>query len=376
MSSRNQQRFIGALILLSVSFFALPWLFGSKKGSLPSVTPPPATVPAAPDTTNTPNQPTITFTSPSEIKPKPAGNPDAQNNSTSPSENKQDNSIVQQIENLAKNNLQNPQPPTKPEPTANTTIQTNTSKTTVENNANNLANTTPIVNASTPIKPVANTKENTTVNTKVEVSQTDKNTNTIKNTNIAKNTNTIKNTTTLPTEAIKSTPPEKIKVDANAKKPTATSTTNLTSSAKTNTKLQLPSIQLIEQPQDAENSKSPAHVTNNSTTQNAVKNKPSSNNTVANNNPTTQTAPVVNKQPTASAHAGGRWAVQVGVFSQKDNAQQLMQAYQKAQYPAYVEAVGSQYRVRLGPFKNNNDANKVRSTLNNAGKSASVVGLQ
>lgn len=65
-----------------------------------------------------------------------------------------------------------------------------------------------------------------------------------------------------------------------------------------------------------------------------------------------------------TAHA---WVVQVGSFSQADNALALRNKLRKKQFPAFVEAIttpeGKIYRVRVGPEVQQRSANKLQRRL-------------
>ncbi len=74
------------------------------------------------------------------------------------------------------------------------------------------------------------------------------------------------------------------------------------------------------------------------------------------------------------ANTSQRWFVQLGVFSQQKNAQDLYQRYRGAGYPVNIENVNGQYRVRIGPYAQRNDANRIKVLLQNAGQATTVVG--
>lgn len=59
----------------------------------------------------------------------------------------------------------------------------------------------------------------------------------------------------------------------------------------------------------------------------------------------------------------GEYSVQVGFFSSSDNADKLKDKLQSMDYPAYVEAFGSGYRVRVGKFKTLKEAQELESKL-------------
>jgi len=82
--------------------------------------------------------------------------------------------------------------------------------------------------------------------------------------------------------------------------------------------------------------------------------------------------------PTASAAgARGSWAVQVGSFANRANAEKLLHALKTSGSPAYVSASGSgsraRYRVRVGPFADRGAAERTLARLKAAGHAGTLL---
>ncbi len=75
---------------------------------------------------------------------------------------------------------------------------------------------------------------------------------------------------------------------------------------------------------------------------------------------------------TPKTHAGGRYIVQVGAFSQEGNAKALQQKLKAIGQEATVDHT-SLYHVRIGPFDTRDQAASARSKLEAAGISAIIV---
>jgi DedD protein len=79
----------------------------------------------------------------------------------------------------------------------------------------------------------------------------------------------------------------------------------------------------------------------------------------------------------ASASATGMWAVQLGSFSNKSNAEMLAADLRKQGYAAFLSQLatnsGSLHRVRIGPQKDRQGAEAVAARLKNAGHTGQVV---
>lgn len=81
--------------------------------------------------------------------------------------------------------------------------------------------------------------------------------------------------------------------------------------------------------------------------------------------------------PSAQATADGDWAVQVGSFSQADNARKLRGQLADAGFDAFVSRVatdaGTMHRVRVGPVAARADAEKLLARLRSAGHQGARV---
>lgn len=75
----------------------------------------------------------------------------------------------------------------------------------------------------------------------------------------------------------------------------------------------------------------------------------------------------VSKSPPPAPAATGDWAIQIGRFSQRLNAQGLRDRLKKAGYAAFLEEdrtnSGPSWRVLVGPLKTRGDAEKIRDEL-------------
>ena len=73
----------------------------------------------------------------------------------------------------------------------------------------------------------------------------------------------------------------------------------------------------------------------------------------------------------------GMWAVQLGSFGNKENAEKLAADLRKNGYAAFLSQLAadgkSMHRVRVGPQKNRNDAESVARRLASAGHTGQVV---
>jgi len=83
------------------------------------------------------------------------------------------------------------------------------------------------------------------------------------------------------------------------------------------------------------------------------------------------------RQAPDPADADGDWAVQVGSFSQADNARALRAQLAAADFDAFVSRVatdaGTMHRVRVGPAATRADAEKLLARLRAAGHSGARV---
>ena len=71
------------------------------------------------------------------------------------------------------------------------------------------------------------------------------------------------------------------------------------------------------------------------------------------------------------------WAVQLGSFSNKDNAERLASDLRKQGYAAFLSqldtASGTLHRVRVGPLKDRDSAEQMAARLQKAGHSGQAV---
>lgn len=88
--------------------------------------------------------------------------------------------------------------------------------------------------------------------------------------------------------------------------------------------------------------------------------------------PTQQTA-----EPEATASATGMWAVQLGSFGNQENANKLAADLRKQNYTAFLSKLstgnGDLHRVRIGPQKDRESAERVAAQLAKAGHKGQVV---
>jgi DedD protein len=91
--------------------------------------------------------------------------------------------------------------------------------------------------------------------------------------------------------------------------------------------------------------------------------------------PATQPAPAPAPQPAPSGD--GPWTVQVGSFSQSDNAQALQRRLAGEGFEVFVSRVatdaGTMYRVRVGPVPEREAAEKLLARLRTAGHATARV---
>ncbi|WP_052700705.1 SPOR domain-containing protein [Methylocucumis oryzae] len=83
--------------------------------------------------------------------------------------------------------------------------------------------------------------------------------------------------------------------------------------------------------------------------------------------PVAPVAPAKTK-PAATASSGGRWYIQAGSFSQKENALALSESLRKQGMPVKLETIqvsgkGTFYRLKVGPELDKNRALTMKSTL-------------
>jgi len=86
--------------------------------------------------------------------------------------------------------------------------------------------------------------------------------------------------------------------------------------------------------------------------------------------------PIEAKAPTA-ASTTGMWAVQLGSFSSKENAEKLAADLRKQGYAAFLSQLttdtGQLHRVRIGPQKDRESAEAMASRLSKVGHKGQVV---
>ncbi len=80
---------------------------------------------------------------------------------------------------------------------------------------------------------------------------------------------------------------------------------------------------------------------------------------------------------TAAASTTGMWAVQLGSFSNKENAERLASNLRKQGYAAFISEVstnsGQMHRVRIGPQKDRPSAEQMAARLDKVGHKGKVV---
>jgi DedD protein len=91
--------------------------------------------------------------------------------------------------------------------------------------------------------------------------------------------------------------------------------------------------------------------------------------------PVEETAPKPAPQPAASTT--GMWAVQLGSFSSKENAEKLAANLRKQGYAAFLSQLttesGQLHRVRIGPQKDRESAEEMAKRLEKVGQKGQVV---
>jgi len=89
-----------------------------------------------------------------------------------------------------------------------------------------------------------------------------------------------------------------------------------------------------------------------------------------------QKPPLEAKTPTATS-ATGMWAVQLGSFSNKENAEKLAADLRKQGYAAFLSQLttdtGQLHRVRIGPQKDRESAEAMAGRLSKVGHKGQVV---
>ena len=86
---------------------------------------------------------------------------------------------------------------------------------------------------------------------------------------------------------------------------------------------------------------------------------------------------VAEEAPPATESATGMWAVQLGSFSNQENAERLAADLRKQGYLAFLSKLqtssGALHRVRIGPQKDREGAESVAGQLGKSGHSGQVV---
>lgn len=87
--------------------------------------------------------------------------------------------------------------------------------------------------------------------------------------------------------------------------------------------------------------------------------------------------PPAESRDEAPASSTGMWAVQLGSFSNKENAERLAADLRKQGYAAFLSqldtASGTLHRVRIGPQKDRDSAEQTAARLQKAGHTGQVV---
>jgi DedD protein len=84
-------------------------------------------------------------------------------------------------------------------------------------------------------------------------------------------------------------------------------------------------------------------------------------------------------KPEAAAETNGRFVVQVGAFSEADSARDARARVEKLGFKTYTQSVatanGKRIRVRVGPYDDRAEAEKVAARIKQAGITSAVLGL-
>jgi cell division septation protein DedD len=88
-------------------------------------------------------------------------------------------------------------------------------------------------------------------------------------------------------------------------------------------------------------------------------------------------APVVAARPGEEGRSGGRWAVQVGAFKNRDQAESVQRRLSESGYAVSVTPVaasdGLRYRVRLGGYGSRGEAEQVAARVRSGGGLSTFV---
>ncbi len=87
--------------------------------------------------------------------------------------------------------------------------------------------------------------------------------------------------------------------------------------------------------------------------------------------------PAAKERPSEPESSTGMWAVQLGSFSNQENAERLAAGLRKQGYAAFLSqldtGLGALHRVRIGPQKDRDGAESVAAKLGKSGHSGQVV---
>ena len=93
--------------------------------------------------------------------------------------------------------------------------------------------------------------------------------------------------------------------------------------------------------------------------------------------PEPEPAKLAAEKPAATASTTGMWAVQLGSFSDQENAEQLAADLRKQGFAAFLSQLstssGQLHRVRIGPQKDRESAEAMAARLQKAGQKGQVV---
>lgn len=87
-------------------------------------------------------------------------------------------------------------------------------------------------------------------------------------------------------------------------------------------------------------------------------------------------SPVKTIQPTQQSNTNNyRWFIQVGVFDNINNANKLANEYRAKSYSVYIDQTTKQHKVRLGPYKTKQNAQKAQAHLKGSKIDSTLVQL-
>ncbi len=93
--------------------------------------------------------------------------------------------------------------------------------------------------------------------------------------------------------------------------------------------------------------------------------------------PEPEPAKLAAEKPAATASSTGMWAVQLGSFSDQENAERLAADLRKQGFAAFLSQLstgsGQLHRVRIGPQKDRESAEAMAARLQKAGQKGQVV---